>query len=62
MEAHQVMGDNMTYEDLKGIADGNDTSVGETLEIISRTAAIDRARHRNEYIEQQGAREPRPQS
>jgi hypothetical protein len=49
MEAHKVMGDNVTYEDLKRIADGNGKSVDETLETIARTAAIDRARHRHEY-------------
>jgi hypothetical protein len=52
MEAHRVMGDNVTYEDLKRIADGNGKTVDETLETISRTAAIDRPRHRHEYTDQ----------
>ena len=43
------MGDNVTYEDLKRIADGNGKSVDDTLEIVARTAAADRARHRHEY-------------
>jgi hypothetical protein len=49
MEAHRVMGDNVTYEDLKRIADGNGKSVDETLEIVRRTADIDRADHQTEY-------------
>ena len=57
MEAHRVMGDNVTYEDLKRIADGNGKSVDEALETISRTAAIDRARHRHEYTDQSDALE-----
>ena len=51
MDAHRVMGDNITYEDLKRIADGNGKGVDETLETISRTAATDRARHRHEYTD-----------
>ena len=57
MEAHRVMGDNVTYEDLKRIADGNGKSVDETLEIVSRTAAIDRNRHRHEYSDQPATEE-----
>ena len=53
MEAHRVMGDNITYEDLKRIADGNGKSVEETLEIIERTADIDRSAHEQEYAEAQ---------
>jgi hypothetical protein len=49
MQAHKVMGDNVTYEDLKRIADGNDQTVDETLEIVRRTADIDRADHQAEY-------------
>jgi hypothetical protein len=52
MDAHLVMGDNVTYEDLKRIADGNGKTVDETLETIARTAATDRARHRHEYTEE----------
>jgi len=51
MQAHLVMGDNVTYEDLKRMADGNGKSVAETLEIIGRTAQIDRADHEQEYRE-----------
>ena len=51
MEAHRVMGDNVTYEDLKRIAEGNEKTVAETLDIIDRTAQIDRAEHEREYAE-----------
>ena len=49
MGAHKVMGDNVTYEDLKRIADGNGKTVAETLDIVGRTADIDRASHSQEY-------------
>jgi len=49
MEAHKVMGDNVTYEDLKRIADGNGKTVQETLETITRTADRDRGDHPGEY-------------
>ncbi len=49
MQAHLEMGDNVTYEDLKRIADANGKSVGETLDIIARTAEIDRKDHDREY-------------
>ena len=49
MDAHKVMGDNVTYEDLKRMADGNGNSVEETLDIVRRTADIDRQRHAEEY-------------
>jgi hypothetical protein len=49
MDAHKVMGDNVTYEDLKRIAEGNGNTVEETLDIVSRTADIDRERHVGEY-------------
>jgi hypothetical protein len=49
MEAHKVMGDNVTYEDLKRIADGNGKTVAETLETISQTAQKDRREHESEY-------------
>jgi hypothetical protein len=57
MDAHLVMGDNVTYEDLKRIADGNGKSVDETLEIVARTAAMDRARHRHEYSDRPSRRQ-----
>jgi hypothetical protein len=49
MQAHLVMGDNITYEDLKRIADGNGKTVEETLDIVKRTAEIDRKDHEQEY-------------
>ena len=49
MEAHKVMGDNVTYEDLKRMADGNGKTVAETLDIIAKTAEKDRAEHGSEY-------------
>ena len=49
MDAHKVMGDNITYEDLKRIADGNHKTVDETLDVVRRTADIDRERHASEY-------------
>jgi hypothetical protein len=48
-QAHLQMGDNITYEDLKRMADGNGKTVDETLEIVRRTADIDRSDHANEY-------------
>ena len=51
MQAHLEMGDNVTYEDLKRIADGNGKTVQETLDTISRTADIDRRDHEQEYVE-----------
>ena len=49
MDAHKVMGNNMTYEDLKEIANGNDKTVEETLVTIRETADIDRSDHPAEY-------------
>jgi hypothetical protein len=49
MQAHKVMGDNVTYEDLKRIADGNGKTVQETLETITATADKDRQDHAAEY-------------
>jgi len=49
MKAHLEMGDNITYEDLKRIADGNGRSVAETLDIVDRTVEIDRREHEQEY-------------
>ena len=51
MDAHKVMGDNITYEDLKRIANGNGKSVEETLDVVARTADIDRRDHAEEYSE-----------
>jgi hypothetical protein len=50
MDAHLEMGEhNVTYEDVKRAADENGRSVNETLDIVARTAAIDRTKHPNEY-------------
>jgi hypothetical protein len=49
MDAHKVMGDNVTYEDLKRIADTNVKTVEETLETIRQTADKDRGSHPQEY-------------
>ena len=48
-QAHLEMGDNITYEDLKRIADGNGKTVQETLETITATADKDRQDHATEY-------------
>ena len=45
MDAHKVMGNNVTYEDLKKIADGNGKTVEETLDTIRQTADKDRPEH-----------------
>ena len=50
MQAHLVMGEaNITYEDVKRAADENGRTVDETLEIIAKTADIDRGDHPAEY-------------
>lgn len=49
MDAHKVMGDNVTYEDLERMATANGKGVEETLEIITQTANADRGRHPDEY-------------
>jgi hypothetical protein len=49
MDAHKVMGNNVTYEDLKEIADGNGKTVEETLETIRQTADRDRPEHPSDY-------------
>jgi hypothetical protein len=49
MDAHKVMGKNVTYEDLQKIADGNGKTVDETLETIRQTADKDRSEHPAEY-------------
>jgi len=49
MDAHKVMGDNVSYEDLKRMADGNGKTVEQTLDIVRRTADIDRGQHPKEY-------------
>jgi hypothetical protein len=50
MDAHLQMGDhNIRYEDVKAAADENGRTVAETLDIIDRTVAKDRADHAKEY-------------
>lgn len=50
MDAHLEMGEaNITYEDVKAAAEENGRSVAETLDIINRTIAKDRAEHGQEY-------------
>jgi hypothetical protein len=58
MDAHLEMGDNVTYEDLKRMAAGNGKSVAETLDVIRRTADIDRSDHEHEYSDQEQAGAP----
>lgn len=51
MQAHLEMGEhNIVYEDVKRAADENGRTVEETLEIISKTADVDRADHPEEYL------------
>jgi len=50
MQAHLEMGEhNIDYDDVKRAADENGRTVAETLDIIARTADIDRGDHPNEY-------------
>lgn len=50
MDAHLEMGEsNIRYEDVKAAADENDRSVAETIDIMERTIAKDRADHDKEY-------------
>ena len=50
MDAHLEMGNaNIRYEDVKAAADENGRTVAETLEIMDRTVAKDRAEHDEEY-------------
>ena len=50
MDAHLEMGSsNITYEDVKAAADENGQTVAETLDIVDRTVAKDRADHAQEY-------------
>ena len=50
MDAHLEMGThNIRYEDVEAAAKENGRTVGETLDIIDRTVAKDRADHAQEY-------------
>jgi hypothetical protein len=48
-DAHQKMGVNVTYEDVRDMAVENGQTVDETLRILAETAALDRAEHVEEY-------------
>jgi hypothetical protein len=55
MQAHLEMGEhNILYEDVKRAADENGRTVEETLDIMARTADIDRADHPDEYRAEPG--------
>ena len=52
MQAHDDMGKpgvNIVYEDLRKASDANGKTVEESLEMINRTASLDRATHPAEY-------------
>jgi hypothetical protein len=50
MDAHLEMGEaNIRFEDVKAAADENGRSVADTLDIMERTIAKDRADHTQEY-------------
>jgi hypothetical protein len=56
MDAHLQMGEaNIRYEDLKRAADENGRSVAETIDIMERTEAKDRAEHADEYAPAAGS-------
>jgi hypothetical protein len=56
MDAHLEMGEeNIRYEDLKRAADKNGRSVAETIDIMERTEAKDRAEHSREYAPAAGS-------
>ena len=55
MDAHDAMGKsgvNLVYEDIKRAAEANGKTVDQTLDMITRTADRDRARHPTEYTGQ----------
>ncbi|MDH4111191.1 MAG: hypothetical protein OEV60_00735 [Actinomycetota bacterium] len=53
MQAHLQMGEhNIRFEDVKAAAEENGRSVAETIEIIDKTWAQDRADHPQEYAAQ----------
>ena len=50
MDAHlEMWSANIRYEDVKAAADENGRTVAETLDIMDRTVAKDRADHAQEY-------------
>ena len=48
-DAHQRMGGNLTYEDVRDIAVENSKTVDEILRVMAATAAHDHAMHDEEY-------------
>ena len=50
-DAHQKMGKNITYEDLREVAVENSKPVDEILRVMTITAAQDRAQHNEEYAQ-----------
>ncbi len=48
-DAHEKMGNNLTYESIRDIAVENHQAVDQTLATLARTAAEDRVRHAEEY-------------
>jgi len=48
-QAHKRMGSNITYEDVRDVAQENNKSVEETLRVMADTAEKDRSSHREEY-------------
>ena len=50
-DAHQKMGKNLTYEDLRDVAVENDQPVDQILRVMAATAADDRAQHTEEYAQ-----------
>lgn len=54
-DAHQKMGRNITFEDLRDIAVENDKPVDGILRVMTETAAQDRGQHAEEYSEKWAA-------
>ncbi len=50
-DAHQRMGKNLTYEDLRDVAVENDKPVDDILREMTATAARDRGHHVEEYAQ-----------
>ncbi len=48
-QAHKRMGSNITYEDVRDIAQETNKSVDETLRTMEAPAQKDRSTHREEY-------------
>ena len=48
-DAHEPMGNNLNYEEVREVAVANGKTVDETLNTMTATVAADRARHPDEY-------------